>query len=179
VEQLRAELGLEPGDPCDSDGCDTWSAAAAAVNVPASTTPTTYSTCLSSMDRLIGQPIVGNKFVLDLSIPAFNGGVSLRPPRRAGHRRVGGFLGGLFGKGGSAIATPSAAAIGIPPYVAVASPLPATIPATLVAARTYWRATTSTGASCAGRSRGLPGDPARRVRDPLGRAATRSCSPPR
>src|SRR3954469_5055424 len=51
-----------------------------------------------------------------------------------------GFLGGLFGKGGSAIATPMLAAIGIPPYVAIASPLPATIPATLVAARTYWRA---------------------------------------
>ena len=51
-----------------------------------------------------------------------------------------GFLGGLFGKGGSAIATPLLAAIGIPPYVALASPLPATIPATLVAARTYWRA---------------------------------------
>jgi uncharacterized membrane protein YfcA len=51
-----------------------------------------------------------------------------------------GFLGGLFGKGGSAIATPLLAAIGIPPYAAIASPLPATIPATLVAARTYWRA---------------------------------------
>jgi uncharacterized membrane protein YfcA len=51
-----------------------------------------------------------------------------------------GFLGGLFGKGGSAIATPLLAAVGIPPYVAVASPLPATIPATLVAARAYWRA---------------------------------------
>src|SRR6476620_1007578 len=50
-----------------------------------------------------------------------------------------GFLGGLFGKGGSAVATPLLAAIGIPPYVALASPLPATIPATLVAARTYWR----------------------------------------
>jgi hypothetical protein len=51
-----------------------------------------------------------------------------------------GFLGGLFGKGGSAIATPLLALVGIPPYVALASPLPATIPATLVAARTYWRA---------------------------------------
>jgi len=51
-----------------------------------------------------------------------------------------GFLGGLFGKGGSAIATPLLAAVGIPPYVALASPLPATIPATLVAARAYWRA---------------------------------------
>ena len=51
-----------------------------------------------------------------------------------------GFLGGLFGKGGSAIATPLLAAVGIPPYIAIASPLPATIPATLVAARAYWRA---------------------------------------
>ncbi len=48
-----------------------------------------------------------------------------------------GFLGGLFGKGGSAIATPLLAAIGVPPIVAVASPLPATIPATLVAYRRY------------------------------------------
>jgi uncharacterized membrane protein YfcA len=51
-----------------------------------------------------------------------------------------GFLGGLFGKGGSAVATPLLAAIGIPPIIAVASPLPAVIPSTLVAARTYARA---------------------------------------
>jgi uncharacterized membrane protein YfcA len=51
-----------------------------------------------------------------------------------------GFLGGLFGKGGSAIATPLLAAIGIPPIVAVASPLPATIPSTLVAYERYRRA---------------------------------------
>jgi uncharacterized membrane protein YfcA len=48
-----------------------------------------------------------------------------------------GFLGGLFGKGGSAIATPLLAAIGVPPIVAVASPLPATIPSTLVAYQRY------------------------------------------
>jgi uncharacterized membrane protein YfcA len=48
-----------------------------------------------------------------------------------------GFLGGLFGKGGSAIATPLLAAIGLPPIVAVAAPLPATIPGTLAAARPY------------------------------------------
>jgi uncharacterized membrane protein YfcA len=48
-----------------------------------------------------------------------------------------GFLGGLFGKGGSAIATPLLAAIGVPPLVAVASPLPATVPGTLVAYRSY------------------------------------------
>lgn len=48
-----------------------------------------------------------------------------------------GFLGGMFGKGGSAIATPLLAAVGVPPIIAVASPLPATIPGTLVAYRRY------------------------------------------
>jgi len=50
-----------------------------------------------------------------------------------------GFLGGLFGKGGSALATPVLAALGIPAIIAVASPLPATIPGTLLAARQYAR----------------------------------------
>jgi uncharacterized membrane protein YfcA len=49
-----------------------------------------------------------------------------------------GFLGGLFGKGGSAIATPLLSLIGYPGFVAVASPLPATIPGTLVASGEYW-----------------------------------------
>ena len=53
-----------------------------------------------------------------------------------------GFLGGLFGKGGSAIATPLMVAIGIPPIIALASPLPSTIPATMVAAAAYGRGTT-------------------------------------
>lgn len=48
-----------------------------------------------------------------------------------------GFLGGLLGKGGSAIATPALAALGLPPIVALAAPLPATVPATLVAANRY------------------------------------------
>lgn len=48
-----------------------------------------------------------------------------------------GYLGGLFGKGGAAIATPFLALIGVPPIVAVASPLPATVPGTLVAFRRY------------------------------------------
>lgn len=48
-----------------------------------------------------------------------------------------GFLGGMFGKGGSAIATPLLHAAGVPAFAAVASPLPATIPSTLVAARRY------------------------------------------
>jgi hypothetical protein len=48
-----------------------------------------------------------------------------------------GFLSGLFGKGGSAIATPLLHAIGIPAIVAVAAPLPATIPSTLVGYSAY------------------------------------------
>lgn len=50
-----------------------------------------------------------------------------------------GFLGGLFGKGGSAIATPLLSLIGFPGFIAVASPLPATIPGTLIASAEYWR----------------------------------------
>lgn len=50
-----------------------------------------------------------------------------------------GFLGGLFGKGGSAVATPLLSLIGFPGFVAVASPLPATVPSTVVASREYWR----------------------------------------
>ena len=50
-----------------------------------------------------------------------------------------GFLGGLLGKGGSAIATPMLVAIGVPPMIAVAAPLPATIPGTLLAADRYRR----------------------------------------
>lgn len=48
-----------------------------------------------------------------------------------------GYLGGMFGKGGAAIATPVLAAMGVPPMMAVASPLPATIPGTLVAYNRY------------------------------------------
>jgi uncharacterized protein len=50
-----------------------------------------------------------------------------------------GFLGGLFGKGGSAIATPLLSLIGFPGFIAVASPLPATIPGTLLASAEYWQ----------------------------------------
>ncbi len=51
-----------------------------------------------------------------------------------------GFLGGLLGKGGSAMATPLLHALGVPAMLAVASPLPGTIPSTLIAGRTYSRA---------------------------------------
>jgi uncharacterized membrane protein YfcA len=50
-----------------------------------------------------------------------------------------GFLSGLFGKGGSAVATPLLSVVGIPPIVAVASPLPGVIPSTLAASYAYWR----------------------------------------
>jgi uncharacterized membrane protein YfcA len=50
-----------------------------------------------------------------------------------------GFFAGLFGKGGSAIATPLLHAVGVPAIVAVAAPLPATIPSTLAAAAAYGR----------------------------------------
>jgi uncharacterized protein len=51
-----------------------------------------------------------------------------------------GFLSGAFGKGGSALATPLLHLIGVPAIVAIASPLPATIPSTLLASRGYSRA---------------------------------------
>ena len=50
-----------------------------------------------------------------------------------------GFTGGLFGKGGSAVATPLLVLVGIPPIVALASPLPATVPSTAVASYAYWQ----------------------------------------
>lgn len=50
-----------------------------------------------------------------------------------------GFLGGLLGKGGSAIATPILLAVGVHPAIALAAPLPATVPGTLVAADGYRR----------------------------------------
>ena len=50
-----------------------------------------------------------------------------------------GFLGGVFGKGGAAVATPLLAAFGVPPFIAVAAPLPATMPSTAMASWAYWR----------------------------------------
>ena len=50
-----------------------------------------------------------------------------------------GTLTGLFGVGGSSIATPLLAVLGVPALLAVASPLPATIPAALGAAGPYVR----------------------------------------
>lgn len=47
---------------------------------------------------------------------------------------------GLFGVGGSSVATPVLALLGAPGLIAVASPLPATIPAAVLAAGPYVRA---------------------------------------
>jgi uncharacterized membrane protein YfcA len=47
---------------------------------------------------------------------------------------------GLFGAGGSAFATPMLAFLGVPAPIAVASPLPAVLPASLLSAREYFRA---------------------------------------
>jgi uncharacterized membrane protein YfcA len=51
-----------------------------------------------------------------------------------------GALTGLFGIGGSSVATPMLALLGVPPIVAVASPLPATIPTAGAALIPYARA---------------------------------------
>ncbi|HJU82781.1 MAG TPA: sulfite exporter TauE/SafE family protein [Holophagaceae bacterium] len=52
---------------------------------------------------------------------------------------ISGFLGGLLGKGGSAVGTPLLQLAGIPAFFAVASPLPATIPGTLISSLAYLR----------------------------------------
>lgn len=51
-----------------------------------------------------------------------------------------GFLSGAFGKGGSAVSTPLLHLIGVPALIAIASPLPATIPSTWLASRGYAQA---------------------------------------
>ena len=48
-----------------------------------------------------------------------------------------GFLSGAFGKGGAAVSSPLLHAIGVPAMFVLASPLPATIPSTLLAGRKY------------------------------------------
>jgi uncharacterized membrane protein YfcA len=50
-----------------------------------------------------------------------------------------GFLSGLFGVGGSSIATPLLRLLEVPRLVALATPLPVTLPAAIVGGLTYWR----------------------------------------
>lgn len=54
--------------------------------------------------------------------------MSVSPPEVAAAGLGVGLLFGLFGVGGSAFATPALALLGVPGVIAVASPLPATIP---------------------------------------------------
>ncbi len=51
-----------------------------------------------------------------------------------------GLVFGIFGAGGSAFATPVLALLGVPPLLAVASPLPAMVPSAFNGARRYLRA---------------------------------------
>jgi uncharacterized membrane protein YfcA len=50
-----------------------------------------------------------------------------------------GFLSGRFGVGGSSVATPILRLLHVPRLVALATPLPVTLPTALVGALTYWR----------------------------------------
>jgi uncharacterized membrane protein YfcA len=50
-----------------------------------------------------------------------------------------GMVFGLFGAGGSAFATPMLAMLGLPGTIAIATPLPALLPASIVGARSYLR----------------------------------------
>ncbi len=50
-----------------------------------------------------------------------------------------GFLSGLFGVGGSSIATPMLRLLGVPRLIALATPLLVTIPTAVAGALTYWR----------------------------------------
>lgn len=50
-----------------------------------------------------------------------------------------GFFAGLFGAGGSAVGTPLLHLVGVPAFVALASPLPAAVPIALASSRAYWK----------------------------------------
>ncbi|HVC03553.1 MAG TPA: sulfite exporter TauE/SafE family protein [Candidatus Acidoferrales bacterium] len=60
-------------------------------------------------------------------------------PEVAASGLVVGILFGLFGVGGSSFATPALGLLGVPGLIAIAAPLPATIPAALVGMVTYVR----------------------------------------
>jgi len=75
---------------------------------------------------------------LDLSIiPGFNHGMGLLELVPAG--MLVGLAYGTFGAGGSAFATPVLALLGLPGVIAIATPLPAMLPASLAGASSYRR----------------------------------------
>ena len=136
---------------CDTEGCETCSASAARVIPPSSTTARKSRSRRRSIGTAYGNQ---RNHVLDISLGGADTG-RVEWVLIAGIGALVGFLGGLFGKGGSAIATPMLDVAGVAPLAAVASPLPGTIPGTLVAAYAYWRQGWSIGTSCAGRSRSV------------------------
>jgi uncharacterized membrane protein YfcA len=99
-------------------------------------TARTYSTWRSSIGKSY---VICRALQIDLSVAiADHGEVTLSLVLGALLLGAGiGFMSGAFGKGGSAIATPLLHAMGVPAMAAVASPLPATVPATLLASRPY------------------------------------------
>lgn len=50
-----------------------------------------------------------------------------------------GFLSGLFGVGGSAVATPVLRLLGISPFIALATPLPVALPTAVAGGYVYWK----------------------------------------
>src|SRR5439155_26929174 len=62
-----------------------------------------------------------------------------RPAEMIGVGVALGFLSGLFGVGGSSVPTPILRLLGVPRLVALATPLPVTLPTALVGGFTYWR----------------------------------------
>ena len=119
----------------DRAGCEMWDTTAALVIPPSSTTATNSSSrrrsiCIAYVKK--------KKSVLDFWVWRVDrGGVTEVLVLVAG---LGvGLVFGMFGAGGSAFATPVLALIGVPPVIAVASPLPAMIPASFAGARHYLR----------------------------------------
>ena len=123
---------------------------------------------------------VVHKGLIDEQRAPFNEGVD--PHILLGVLLIGagvGFFSGAFGKGGSAVSTPLLHALGVPAIVAIASPLPATIPSTLLAEPRLRPGRPRRPRRPAHRhGRRHPADRARRVPDPLDRRASRSCSRP-
>lgn len=69
----------------------------------------------------------GRESKVDISLGVVVGGLAV------------GTLAGLFGVGGSSFATPVLAMLGVPPVIAVASPLPATMPSAVSGSLVYGR----------------------------------------
>ena len=120
----------------DTAGWATCSASAAAVKPPCSATATNSRSRRRSIGRSYGNQ---QKHVLDFWLPVrCDRGVPDPLILLAG--AVAGAVFGLFGAGGAAFATPMLALAGVPGAIAVATPLPALLPASVLSARRQVRA---------------------------------------